>query len=185
VKEQKMNDKSGRPSCDAPSSSWTEARVALLTRLWMEGVSAAGIARALGEVSRSAVLGKLQRLKLLKTRKAASAPRVFGQAVGEAVGEERLAAAFTLNRTPRREPPPSPWKASAFRPLAGTAPGPWLTRAADACAFPVGGEGEGTLSCCAPCRRGSPYCTAHHTVVYRPTPPLSQPVVAAFIRRAA
>src|SRR5579871_359482 len=45
-------------------SDWNEARVALLTRRWAEGASASVIARELGGVSRSAVLGKVHRLKL-------------------------------------------------------------------------------------------------------------------------
>ena len=131
--------------------SWTEERIVVLSRLWAQGVSAAGIARTLGgEVSRSAVLGKLQRLGLLKSRKAASMPRLFG----EEAGEVRVAAAFPLRRAPRGEPPPSPWNASAFRPLPGSSPRPWLTREAHECAFPV--DGAGGLSCCAPRRRLPP-----------------------------
>ena len=52
--------------------TWTDERIARLARLWSEGISAAGIARALGDgISRSAVLGKLQRLGLLKSRRPA------------------------------------------------------------------------------------------------------------------
>lgn len=43
---------------------WNEARVALLARRWAEGASASVIALELGGVSRSAVLGKIFRLKL-------------------------------------------------------------------------------------------------------------------------
>src|SRR5579862_6707328 len=45
-------------------SDWNEARVALLTRRWAQGASASMIACELGGVSRSAVLGKVHRLKL-------------------------------------------------------------------------------------------------------------------------
>jgi GcrA cell cycle regulator len=152
--------------------TWTDARVALLTRLWTEGLSASAVAQTLGEgISRSAVLGKLQRLGLLKTRRAASPPRpVAGET---ADGDGKLAAAFRLRRTPpRREPPPSPWKAQAFRPLPGTTPRDWLSRRAGECAFPVGGEGETTRSCCAPCAPFSAYCPSHRAVVFRPAPSL-------------
>jgi len=43
---------------------WNEARVALLARRWAEGASASMIALELDGVSRSAVLGKIFRLKL-------------------------------------------------------------------------------------------------------------------------
>lgn len=45
-------------------SSWTEDRVALLTKLWGEGKTAAEIAKELGGVTRNAVIGKAHRLKL-------------------------------------------------------------------------------------------------------------------------
>ena len=47
------------------ASSWTEERVGVLTKLWMEGLSASQIAGELGEgVTRNAVIGKVHRLKL-------------------------------------------------------------------------------------------------------------------------
>jgi len=44
--------------------SWTDDRVALLTKLWGEGKTAAEIAKELGGVTRNAVIGKAHRLKL-------------------------------------------------------------------------------------------------------------------------
>lgn len=44
--------------------NWTDERVALLTKLWGEGLSASQIARQLGGVTRNAVIGKVHRLKL-------------------------------------------------------------------------------------------------------------------------
>lgn len=44
--------------------SWTDERVALLKKLWGEGKTAAEIAKALGDVTRNAVIGKAHRLKL-------------------------------------------------------------------------------------------------------------------------
>ena len=41
---------------------WNDERIAALTRLWKEGYSAAQVARELGGVSRSAVIGKIHRL---------------------------------------------------------------------------------------------------------------------------
>ena len=46
-------------------AGWTEERVELLKKLWMEGLSASQIAGVLGEgVTRNAVIGKVHRLKL-------------------------------------------------------------------------------------------------------------------------
>lgn len=71
---------------------WTEERVELLKKLWMEGLSASQIAAVLGEgVTRNAVIGKVHRLKLSgRAKPTSSAPRV------------RSAA-----RTPRRVATPS------------------------------------------------------------------------------
>lgn len=44
--------------------SWTNERVALLKRLWVEGKTAAEIAKVLGNITRNAVIGKAHRLKL-------------------------------------------------------------------------------------------------------------------------
>ncbi|MCB1463352.1 MAG: GcrA cell cycle regulator, partial [Nitratireductor sp.] len=41
--------------------SWTDERVELLKKLWMEGLSASQIAAELGSVTRNAVIGKVHR----------------------------------------------------------------------------------------------------------------------------
>lgn len=43
---------------------WTAARERALAEMWGRGISAAGIAKRLGGVSRSAVCGKLKRVGL-------------------------------------------------------------------------------------------------------------------------
>jgi len=59
--------------------SWTDERVEILKKLWMEGLSASQIAGELGEgVTRNAVIGKVHRLKLsarAKPATSASRPR--------------------------------------------------------------------------------------------------------------
>jgi GcrA cell cycle regulator len=57
---------------------WTEERVELLKKLWLEGLSASQIAGVLGEgVTRNAVIGKVHRLKLSgRAKPVSSAPRV-------------------------------------------------------------------------------------------------------------
>jgi GcrA cell cycle regulator len=46
------------------ADSWSAERIDVLKRLWLEGKSASAIAKSLGGVSRSAVLGKVFRLRL-------------------------------------------------------------------------------------------------------------------------
>ncbi|WP_127144337.1 GcrA family cell cycle regulator [Pelagibacterium montanilacus] len=57
--------------------TWTDERVALLKKLWMEGLSASQIASELsGGVTRNAVIGKVHRLKLsARAKPSSAAPR--------------------------------------------------------------------------------------------------------------
>ena len=60
-------------------TGWTEERVELLKKLWLEGLSASQIAGVLGEgVTRNAVIGKVHRLGLSGRAKtpSSSVPRV-------------------------------------------------------------------------------------------------------------
>lgn len=61
----------------AQSAGWTDERVELLKKLWMEGLSASQIAGELGEgVTRNAVIGKVHRLKLsARAKPTNTAPR--------------------------------------------------------------------------------------------------------------
>ena len=44
--------------------SWSEGRVEVLKKMWLEGKSASEIAKELGEITRNAVIGKIHRLGL-------------------------------------------------------------------------------------------------------------------------
>jgi GcrA cell cycle regulator len=59
------------------TAGWTDERVEMLKKLWMEGLSASQIAGELGEgVTRNAVIGKVHRLKLsARAKPTNSAPR--------------------------------------------------------------------------------------------------------------
>jgi GcrA cell cycle regulator len=52
--------------------TWTDERVAQLTKLWADGLSASQIAGELGGITRNAVIGKVHRLGLSGRAKAAS-----------------------------------------------------------------------------------------------------------------
>src|SRR5271169_5059073 len=67
------------------SEAWTVERVDLLRRLWGDGETAAAIAVRLGGMSRSAVLGKVFRLRLA------------GPVSGKTAQEQRSAAERTQN----------------------------------------------------------------------------------------
>lgn len=65
--------------------NWTEERVAELTRLWSEGLSASRIAARMGGVSRNAVIGKVHRLGLPGRARSTKSETVHGS-VTQAAG---------------------------------------------------------------------------------------------------
>ena len=78
---------------------WTEERVELLKKLWMEGFSASQIAGELGEgVTRNAVIGKVHRLKLSgRAKPVSTAPRVR-TAPRASTGQRRISTPATSPR---------------------------------------------------------------------------------------
>jgi len=71
--------------------SWTEDRVDVLKKLWMEGLSASQIAAELGEgVTRNAVIGKVHRLKLSGRAKPANSSQ-RARSINRAGGRRRAA----------------------------------------------------------------------------------------------
>ncbi len=83
-------------------ASWTGEEIDLLKRLWSEGETAAAIAARLGGLSRSAVLGKVHRLRL-RTDKAAASP-----AKAKSAGEHCAETAPARRRRKRRKLPVAP-----------------------------------------------------------------------------
>ncbi len=85
-----------------PTESWTIEQVDLLKRLWSEGLTAAAIAARLDGLSRSAVLGKVHRLRL-RTDKAAAASAAKAKSAEE--GRAEAAPARRRRGSPRRKHP--------------------------------------------------------------------------------
>lgn len=77
--------------------SWTEDRVARLTKLWADGLSASQIAAILGGVTRNAVIGKVHRLGL--SGRAKPAPSSTSR-----VKRQPRSSGYATSRTPRAAP---------------------------------------------------------------------------------
>jgi len=127
--------------------SWTEERVALLTRLWGEGKTAAEIASALGGVTRNAVIGKAHRLKLsnrvspIQQNKKPTAPKT-----------ERKA--------------PEPVKAAQPREKAGEVS--LLDLEPRMCRWPLGDPQDEAFGFCGEDKlSGVPYCEEHAKLAYQ------------------
>lgn len=160
------------------TKGWTPERVEVLKALWIKGESCAEIAKAIGGVTRNAVIGKAQRLGLgvkagkirqktsppttkastLKAPPVKRVPNPLGRAT-ERIGLAGNGATFDRgeDRPPRVERIAF---ARAFQPLPGSEPRPWETRTFGECKWPIDGANGEALSCCRPCD-GDRYCDTH------------------------
>lgn len=142
------------------SNSWTVERIALLRRLWAEGETAVAIGVRLGGVSRSAVLGKVFRLRLRTEANARAAP---GKQDAADNSRSKKAAAPARRRRGKREPmlPCPPPTNSRRRTL--------LELTNNTCRWPYS-RGTGKFFFCgapeADLARGIPYCARHMRRAY-------------------
>lgn len=126
-------------------TTWTEERVATVTRLWNEGLTTAEIGRMVG-MSKNAVVGKAHRLRL------PSRPSPIGQ--GKGIRSVRPPAG------PKPAPPPRP----VLQLAVGTA----------SCKWPIGHPDEPDFHFCGePALLDKPYCQAHYAKAYVPAKPRS------------
>lgn len=155
--------------------SWTEDRVRILRILWLEGLTATNIARQLGGVTRSAVIGKAHRLGIsrpepsrpgtpLSKPKASKEPRVTKPAASSAKPQRRRDDRPAPDRrevTTVRTPCPTPEE----RGLATV-----LTLNLHTCRWPIGDPSTDTFSFCGRGTGGQTYCTDHVRIAYAPAP---------------
>ncbi|SHG64589.1 GcrA cell cycle regulator [Kaistia soli DSM 19436] len=165
--------------------TWTDERVELLKKLWIDGLSASQIATELGGVTRNAVIGKVHRLSLSGRAKPASAPTARARKPAVATGRTGIA--------PRGVAPTArPLVAgnTALKPLVQTAPEPRRAMRAEAsdsvvvpislhatiltlteqtCKWPIGDPSTEDFHFCGQ-RSGSgiPYCEYHSRIAYQP-----------------
>ncbi|MBU1376119.1 MAG: GcrA cell cycle regulator [Alphaproteobacteria bacterium] len=139
-------------SSSSQGSGWSNDRIATLTKLWLDGLSASQIATRVG-VTRNAVIGKVHRLGL-SGRSAPSAPRA-------------IAATSTGPRRPRRVASPQPVKAvrqdTPDAPLTPEAPGlvdSLVHLGPHACKWPIGDPKISGFSFCGRRAEGR-YCPEH------------------------
>jgi len=161
--------------------AWTEDRVATLTKLWADGLSASQIAKQLGGVTRNAVIGKVHRLGL-SGRAKPSSPARKAAAVKTANAASRASSAPkpkpkpvrapSAPRTPRviaQTPPPPPPPLEA-KPMSNGEFATILTITDHMCKWPIGDPGADNFRFCG--RKTDPeepYCLAHSRVAYQPS----------------
>lgn len=170
--------------------AWTEDRVATLTKLWADGLSASQIAKQLGGVTRNAVIGKVHRLglsgrakpssparKAAAAKTAANAPKASARATvattatAETKSKPKPVRAPSAPRTPRViaeiSTPPAPLDA---KPMSNGEFATILTITDHMCKWPIGDPSTNNFRFCG--RKTDPeepYCLAHSRVAYQPS----------------
>jgi GcrA cell cycle regulator len=162
-----MGDPMPRQSC------WTAERIALLKDLWAQGATAAVIGAQIGGMSRSAVLGKVHRLRLLAhdSRRRASKP---------------VPDIATMVTAPARRRRRTKYKQRA-QPVVERQHKTIFELTNRTCRWPHGRPGGCFFFCGAPeadLERGIPYCAAHMRRAY-PTYSEGKPPTRAAARLLA
>lgn len=146
---------------------WTESRITTLTTLWQAGESASQVARQLGGVSRSAVIGKVHRLGLSGRAKparprAVAAPRASRAMRPSGPARDRAERLLTADGAPKvvNFPGYIPPLPSPRDELTVTAT--IHTLEADSCRWPIGDPRDDDFGFCGrPRPRMSTYCDCH------------------------
>jgi GcrA cell cycle regulator len=142
--------------------SWTAERLDLLRRLWAEGQTAAVIAVRLGGMSRSAVLGKIFRMRLAAPGSAQTAEKQQSDAAADQnAGGAHIAR---RRRSPKRARQQQPSLNAAKRGKG------LLELTNNTCRWPHGRPGTEKFHFCgspeADLERGIPYCARHMRRAY-------------------
>jgi GcrA cell cycle regulator len=134
---------------------WTEERVEQLKTLWTDGLSASQIARALGGVTRNAVIGKVHRLGLAGRAGPARAERPRHNS------PHKSAARIAVPEPEIVEQEPVKLDDGNFATV--------LTINDRMCRWPIGDPAENEFHFCGrKPKTGSPYCDAHARKAYQP-----------------
>jgi GcrA cell cycle regulator len=171
--------------------SWTDERVEMLKKLWLEGLSASQIAAQLGGVTRNAVIGKVHRLGMsgrvkANTSSSRSAPRkktssARSAATGSSSGgmsstgaPRRMSSGPVLGNVALKtdEAPEQKMNHQAAEdvviPMSREITLLQLSEAT--CKWPAGDPTSDDFSFCGhPVRDGAPYCEHHSKVAYQPS----------------
>jgi len=143
---------------------WNEERVALLRKLWAEGLSASQIAKQLGGVTRNAVIGKVHRLGLAgratpsrpaKRPVRTARPRI----VGPSAPRLRMPSSVPHVVIPDLEP----LKLEDGRAASV------LTLSDTMCKYPIGDPTEADFAFCGRASASGPYCQDHARLAYQPS----------------
>jgi GcrA cell cycle regulator len=147
---------------------WTDERVALLKKLWAEGLSASQIAKLLTGVTRNAVIGKVHRLGLAGR---ATPSRPAKRPVRVARPRPAVPASPAAPRLRPAAPAVYQAEAPVLEPLVldTGATATVLTLNDRMCKWPIGDPADNTFAFCGRAACSGPYCAEHNRVAYQPS----------------
>jgi GcrA cell cycle regulator len=167
------------------TNGWTDDRVAILKKLWTEGLSASQIAKQLGGVTRNAVIGKVHRLGLAG-RAAPSRPikrisvpiarvrPVLAEQVAalikpaRAPNVESVTQAKVTGETAAAAPTAKPVKPKPRALRDGQIIGV-LQLGPHMCKWPIGDPGDADFGFCgSQCGTTDVYCEEHAAIAFQP-----------------
>jgi GcrA cell cycle regulator len=141
---------------------WNDERIETLTKLWQEGLSASQVARQLGGVSRSAVIGKVHRLGIAGRETPSRPHAVVGRPSG---GRPRASAGGTRRNAVPRAPRLAVQPRTVFE---ATATATIHTLTAHGCRWPIGEPDQDGFGFCGRLRDSAgPYCAGHAPMAVR------------------
>lgn len=157
--------------------AWTEDRVATLSKLWAEGLSASQIAKQLGGVTRNAVIGKVHRLGLSGRAKPSRPKPPRAKTTARTARKPKAAKPKTTAVQPKSKVKPAPSQLPVSteppleaKPLKDGTYATILTLTDHMCKFPIGDpSAEEFRFCGRKTDPDEPYCTAHSMVAYQPS----------------
>lgn len=146
--------------------AWTDERVALLTKLWTEGLSASQVAQQLGGVTRNAVIGKVHRLGLSGRAKPAK-PAKRKTRVAAKPRAKTPVTKRVVKAPPVPKPTPIPVEA---KPLPNGEYASIMTITDHMCKWPIGDPGSSDFRFCGRATdKDQTYCKAHSQLAYQPS----------------
>jgi len=141
---------------------WNETRIAELAKMWGEGFSASQVARKLGGITRSAVIGKVHRLGIAD-RPRPSRPRSSSSRPTVARAGVRLDASGARRKSQVLAPRTTPILTFELAPTATM-----LTLTEASCRWPIGHPDQAEFGFCGRIRPGKgPYCQDHGPIAFR------------------
>ncbi len=140
---------------------WTEERVAILKKLWLEGLSASQIAKQLGGVTRNAVIGKVHRLGLSGRATPSQPPRPVFKT-------PRAPRSPSASLAPRRLAPSTQEPSSPVLYVEEPGSATVLTLGAHMCKWPIGDPSSDNFTFCGRRINDGSYCSEHARVAYQP-----------------